>query len=63
VTTRRAIKTDNVIFDPERPPDLQALVQAHGSYDQISGAAWRAYDHELALWRSRSAAGDFHRQR
>jgi hypothetical protein len=29
-------------------PDLQELVAAHGGYDRITPAAWRAYDEAVA---------------
>ena len=45
----------------KRGPDLQELVRAHGGYDRITAEAWAAYHRECALWRSRTAVGDFHR--
>jgi transcription initiation factor IIF auxiliary subunit len=45
----------------KRCPDLQDLVRVHGGYDKITPEAWAEYDRELALWRSRTAVGDFHR--
>jgi hypothetical protein len=32
------------------PPDLQALVAAHGGYDKITPEAWAAYDAAMAEW-------------
>jgi hypothetical protein len=41
-------------------PDLQELVRARGGRDRITAEARAAYDPELALWRLRTAVGDFH---
>jgi hypothetical protein len=43
----------------QRPPDLQALVSAHGGYDRITPEAWLTYQGELAEWRAQTAVGDF----
>jgi hypothetical protein len=43
----------------QRPPDLQALVSAQGSYGRITPEAWLTYQGELAEWRARTAVGDF----
>lgn len=32
------------------PPDLQALVLAHGTYDRITPEAWKRYDDQRAQW-------------
>jgi hypothetical protein len=34
------------------PPDLQALVLAHGTWDRIPAEAWRDYDAHLAAFRA-----------
>jgi hypothetical protein len=44
-----------------RGPDLEALIRSHGTYDRITPEAWATYDRDLALWRLRTAVGDFHR--
>jgi hypothetical protein len=40
----------------DRPPDLQALVTAHGGYDKITPEAWAAYDAAMAEWQERRRA-------
>jgi hypothetical protein len=39
------------------PPDLQALVLAHGDYSKITPEAWRDYDAALAAWRAYMRGG------
>jgi hypothetical protein len=34
------------------PPDLQALVAAHGGYDKITREAWAEYDTQVAAWQA-----------
>jgi hypothetical protein len=43
------------------PPDLQALVIAHGGYHLITPAAWSAYDTALAAWRAQMRHGETER--
>jgi hypothetical protein len=44
-----------------RGPNLQELVRWYGRYDRITAEGWADYDHALAWWRLRIAAGDFWR--
>jgi hypothetical protein len=39
------------------PPDLQALVLAHGDYSRITPEAWADYDARLASWRAYMRGG------
>ena len=43
-----------------QPPDLQKLVLAHGTYDRITPEAWAKFDRQMASWKARIAAGEFH---
>jgi competence CoiA-like predicted nuclease len=43
-----------------RPPNLQALVEAHGTYSQITEAAWKQYWSDLARWKDRVQTGYFY---
>ena len=44
-----------------KPPSLQELVERHGTYDKVAPEAWAAFDRDMAIWKSRVRAGDFHR--
>lgn len=33
------------------PPDLQALVEAHGTWDQIAREAWEKFNADMVRWR------------
>lgn len=39
------------------PPDLQALVVAHGGYDKITDEAWALFDHDRKVWQDKVAVG------
>jgi hypothetical protein len=39
------------------PPDLQALVIKHGSYDKITPEAWAEFDAAMAEWKERVRLG------
>jgi hypothetical protein len=39
------------------PPDLQALVLAHGDYSRITPEAWADYDARLVAWRAYMRGG------
>jgi hypothetical protein len=41
------------------PPDLQALVIAHGTYDQITPEAWAKFDADMAEWKAKIREGKF----
>jgi hypothetical protein len=43
---------------PNDPPDLEALVLAHGGYNRITKEAWAEYDRELVEWRERMRSGE-----
>jgi hypothetical protein len=36
----------------DTPPDLQALVAAHGGYDKITSEAWDEYDRAMSTWQA-----------
>jgi hypothetical protein len=40
------------------PPDLQALVEAHGGWDRIPQSAWNQFDYDMARWKTRLRLGD-----
>jgi len=40
------------------PPDLQALVAAHGSYSAIPPEAWAKYDRDCERYRERMGSGE-----
>ncbi|MEY9493729.1 hypothetical protein [Bradyrhizobium elkanii] len=40
------------------PPDLQALVLAHGTYDRITPEAWAAFDRDMEGWKLRIQSSD-----
>jgi len=40
-----------------QPPDLQKLVLAHGTYDQITPEAWAEFNARMKVWRDRLAVG------
>jgi hypothetical protein len=39
------------------PPDLQALVVAHGVWSAIPDAAWTEFDHAMFYWQARLRDG------
>jgi hypothetical protein len=39
------------------PPDLQALVLTHGTYDRITPEAWADYNARLGSWRAYMRGG------
>jgi hypothetical protein len=41
-----------------QPPDLQALVLAHGTYDKIPEDAWQRFHRDMASWKARIRHGD-----
>ena len=48
------------LHEEMQPPDLQKLVLAHGTYDRITSEAWGKFDWQMANWKARTAAGEFH---
>jgi hypothetical protein len=40
------------------PPDLQALVLAHGTYDKITLEAWAGFGADMAEWKGKIRAGE-----
>ena len=44
------------------PPDLQALVAAHGGYEKIPRPAWEKHDSQVAAWRARIRRGGHYRK-
>jgi hypothetical protein len=56
--TRLALKESVAQQRRDRePPDLQALVIAHGTYDKITKEAWAEYDARLASWQAYMRGG------
>ena len=59
MTTRRQLREAERIRQLRAPPDLQALVLAHGTWDQITPEAWATYDRALAEWQAKMRHGEF----
>ena len=57
--TRRQQRELERIKQLRAPPDLQALVLAHGTYDRITPDAWAQFDREMAEWKVKMRHGEF----
>lgn len=53
MVTRRQLRELAQLQQRRQPPDLQALVLAHGTWDKITPGAWVTFDREMAQWKLR----------
>ena len=49
---------DAIAGPSHKPPSLQALVLAYGTYDKIPLKAWQAFDAAMAEWQARARYGE-----
>lgn len=59
MVTRKQQREADRIRQLRQPPDLQALVEAHGTWDQIPPEAWAQFDRAMVEWKDHMRHGDF----